>query len=345
MSSSGEALGSSGTPDSRVLLPPLVSIIIPCFNAERYVGEAIESALSQTYCRCEVIVVDDGSTDLSREVIEGYARRVQLETISNSGAPVARNRGLELAKGELVKFLDADDVLLPHAVETQVAALAGLPTHAIPFGLVRDLETGEIVKDKVRTGRGTGFDEMVLACYSGDVLISAPLHRIERLRAVGGFDPRLRRGQEWNLHLRLALDGVLFVFVESPIFLRRRHEGPDRISVRARGIAGAEAEKARCMRSAEAIAARYVEDIPNGLRERVSMNFDAVGRSFARLGQRGDAEEMFALARQIGGASPEFGRLVTRLTRRLLGPYHAERLRVRLRARHLRKDNKGRGSE
>ena len=90
---------------------PLVSIVIPCYNAERYVGEAIESALDQTYPHKEVIVIDDGSTDSSLEVIRSFGNHLRWETAPNRGGSAARNRGLELARGELIQFLDADDLL------------------------------------------------------------------------------------------------------------------------------------------------------------------------------------------------------------------------------------------
>ena len=84
----------------QALNDPLVSIIIPCYNAEKYVGEAIESALAQTYPNKEVIVIDDGSTDGSLQVIKSFGHRIRWETGPNRGGSAARNRGIELARGE-----------------------------------------------------------------------------------------------------------------------------------------------------------------------------------------------------------------------------------------------------
>ena len=94
-------------------MQPLVSILIPCYNAERWVGQAIESALAQTWPNKEVIVVDDGSTDGSLEVIKSFGDRIKWETGPNRGGNVARNRLLELSHGEWIQYLDADDYLLP----------------------------------------------------------------------------------------------------------------------------------------------------------------------------------------------------------------------------------------
>ncbi len=90
---------------------PLVSIVIPCFNAEGTVGEAIQSALDQDYPNREVIVIDDGSTDKSVDVIRTFGDSIRWETGPNRGGNVARNRGLELARGTLIQFLDSDDIL------------------------------------------------------------------------------------------------------------------------------------------------------------------------------------------------------------------------------------------
>src|SRR5260370_41966977 len=98
----------------------LVSILIPCFNAERWVAQAIESALSQTWPEKEVIVVDDGSTDASLEIIESFGARERWETGPNRGGNVARNRLLELARGEWLHYLDADDYLVPEKIASQM---------------------------------------------------------------------------------------------------------------------------------------------------------------------------------------------------------------------------------
>src|SRR5438309_6069595 len=97
----------------------LVSILIPCRNAERWVGQAIESALGQTWPEKEVIVVDDGSTDSSLSIIKSFGDRIRWETGPNRGGNAARNRLLELASGDWLQYLDADDYLLSDKVARQ----------------------------------------------------------------------------------------------------------------------------------------------------------------------------------------------------------------------------------
>lgn len=100
-----------------------VSILVPCHNAERWIGEAIESALKQTWFRKEVIVVDDGSTDGSLDIIKRFGDHIRWDTGPNRGGSAARNRLLELAQGEWLQYLDADDYLLAAKIANQLAVI------------------------------------------------------------------------------------------------------------------------------------------------------------------------------------------------------------------------------
>lgn len=115
--------------------PPLVSIIIPCYNAAPWLPEAIDSALAQTHPNREIIVIDDGSTDDSLAVATAYTGRgVQVYAQFNRGAARARNHGLAVASGEFVQFLDADDVLAPDKIAVQLARLADSPPGSVASG-------------------------------------------------------------------------------------------------------------------------------------------------------------------------------------------------------------------
>lgn len=139
-------------------LSPLVSVIVPCFNAEKWVGNAIDSVLSQTYENIEIIVVNDGSTDNSRKVIERYTPRVRTIEQSNKGGNAARNAGFVLSKGDYIQFLDADDILAPNKIEEQVDKLTGSDAD-VAYGdwsklfdrcgvtSLGEIETGEIGHD------------------------------------------------------------------------------------------------------------------------------------------------------------------------------------------------------
>src|SRR3954466_15611284 len=105
----------------------LVSILIPCHNAERWIAQAIDSALAQTWPDKEVIVVDDGSTDASAEIIREYGDRIRGESGPNRGGNAARPRLLALSRGEWLQYLDADDYLLPDKIANQMRFLASRP--------------------------------------------------------------------------------------------------------------------------------------------------------------------------------------------------------------------------
>lgn len=109
---------------------PLVSIIIPAYNYGHYISEAVDSALAQTWSNCEIIVIDDGSTDSTREILAAYGDRIRYHYQPNSGLSAARNTGIELARGEFLQFLDADDLLGRDSIEQRLSTLAANPTAA-----------------------------------------------------------------------------------------------------------------------------------------------------------------------------------------------------------------------
>lgn len=180
---------------------PLVSIIIPCYNSAAYVAEAIESALAQTYPHCEVVVINDGSQDSSGKVIERYQDRVRYLQTENLGACHARNLGLKAANGERVQWLDADDVLRPHCVESKLTMSSGnthCGNHIVPICDVAAMPGGTLpaIWNRPRYDLFTGLAH-------GTPPTPAPLHYTTDLLAVGGFREDLPCAQEFDLHLRL----------------------------------------------------------------------------------------------------------------------------------------------
>jgi len=117
----------------------LVSIIIPCYNAESVLSETIESALNQTDCHCEIIVIDDGSTDDTRKVIESYGAKIRSEFGPNGGVSAARSRGSSMARGDFILYLDADDLLIPGAIASRLKLLRSSGVDAV-YGAWQRLE-------------------------------------------------------------------------------------------------------------------------------------------------------------------------------------------------------------
>jgi len=184
---------------------PLVSIIIPCHNSQKTIAKAIESCKNQTYKNIEIIVIDDGSTDGSIDVIS--QEKVVFVKSINKGAPHARNLGLRRSNGELIKFLDSDDELLKEAIDTQVADQFLIKDNQIIYGDYQINANGQkIIKKNIIINNASMID-----IIKNDIMTSTPLHRKIMLNKINGFDERLKRGQEWNLHIRLAAIGVEFI--------------------------------------------------------------------------------------------------------------------------------------
>lgn len=190
----------------------LVSILIPCFNAERWIGQAIDSALSQSWADTETIVVDDGSTDGSLDVIRSFGSRIRWETGPHRGGNPARNRLLELAKGPWVQYLDADDYLMTEKIAAQVDFLRGHGDVDMVYGPV----TLEHWTDH-ETHRGLlpipePHDPWVLLARWYLPQTGSPLWRKQAIEDVGGWKPNQPRCQEHELYLRLLMRGKRMVY-------------------------------------------------------------------------------------------------------------------------------------
>lgn len=183
---------------------PLVSIIIPVYNAESTLEQCLESIFSQTYSVIEVIAVNDGSTDGSAQVLEKYRSRIKIITQENSGAPVARNRGAEVATGEYVLFCDADIVLAPQAIEVMQKALDQNPKSGYAYSSFR-----------------FGGKLFSLWPFDADRLKQMPyIHTTSLIRRklFPGFDQSLRRFQDWDLWLTLLESGHEGVWIDEVLF-------------------------------------------------------------------------------------------------------------------------------
>lgn len=184
---------------------PLVSIIIPCFNAEVWVAQTLESALAQTWPHKEIILINDGSRDGSMAVARRFeSRGVQVVDQPNQGASAARNHGLRLARGDFIQFLDADDLLSPAKIERQLALLAQRPAGTVAscaWGRFRGDPADVRFTDTAVFRDFTPLDFLVLAGESGSMM-----HPSAWLvpRAVAG------RAGPWNESLTLNDDGEYF---------------------------------------------------------------------------------------------------------------------------------------
>jgi glycosyltransferase involved in cell wall biosynthesis len=193
----------------------LVSILIPCYNAEPWVAQAIESALAQTWRKKEVIVVDDGSTDGSLNVIKRFGDRIRWETGPNCGGNPARNRLLELARGEWLQYLDADDHLLPDKIAKQMAFVAAHHEADIVFGPVTLEHCGEREVRRQLLPIPEPHDVWILLARWHLPQTGALLWRKESILHAGGWRSDQPCCQEHELYLRLLMADKKFFYSAS----------------------------------------------------------------------------------------------------------------------------------
>ena len=190
---------------------PLISVIVPVYNGDRYLAEAIESVLVQDYHPIEIIVIDDGSTDRTRQVAESFQKHIHYIYQLNRGAANARNTGLKIANGELIAFLDADDTWESKKSNLQLDIFADNPSTEIVLGyLQRTHSTKSIDGNPVFEN----YDNPVMALSLGAASI-----RRSVFDRVGLFDEELQyaddldwfmRARELNISMKVHTDTVLF---------------------------------------------------------------------------------------------------------------------------------------
>jgi glycosyltransferase involved in cell wall biosynthesis len=182
---------------------PTVALVVTTFNHARFLGDALHSITEQTRPPDEIIVVDDGSTDAPEEVIQGFAG-VRFIRQANQGLSSARNAGLAAARSDFIAFLDADDLLLPRAIECGLAAHRDLPGAALVYGGHRrtDADGAPIGADRYDSVGRSAFRDLLRGNRIG--MHGTVLFDRRMLLAAGGYDTSLRRCEDYDVYLRLA---------------------------------------------------------------------------------------------------------------------------------------------
>ncbi|VXD11312.1 conserved hypothetical protein [Planktothrix serta PCC 8927] len=205
---------------------PKVSVIIPAYNAENTIVETIESIQKQTLSDFEVLVIDDGSKDKTIELVKQITDpRVQVFAYPNGGVSVARNRGIEQAKGEFIAFIDNDDLWTEDKLELQIAALEQHPEASAVYSwtvnMMDDGESISFVQGTESTVEGNIYPDLLLGNFIGSG--SNILVRREVIDVVGGYEPNLAFS-DWDFCLRVAAK-FQFVVVPKPQILYRKIAG------------------------------------------------------------------------------------------------------------------------
>jgi glycosyltransferase involved in cell wall biosynthesis len=197
---------------------PLISCIVPVFNGERYLAEALNSILAQPYAPLEIIVADDGSTDGSAAIARSYGDRVRVVRQPNSGAPAARNLGLEAARGELIAFLDADDLWHREKLVRQSARFVARPELEVS---VTHLQTFWVPELRAEAER---FRDHPLSQPQPGYVTQTMLARRAVFARVGGFNTGLSVGDPMEWFVRAAEHGAVMELLPDTLAYRRLHQ-------------------------------------------------------------------------------------------------------------------------
>jgi glycosyltransferase involved in cell wall biosynthesis len=197
-----------------------VSIIIPAYNSERTIAAAIESAVSQNFPNAEIVVVDDGSTDATPQVLEAYEGSIKVKRQANAGAAAARNAGVAASVGEYLAFLDADDLWLPRRLERTVSALETNPDTVMAFGDYIPMDESGRLLEPTRAGRAPSHRDLLQKAWP--ILTSAVTVRRSAFEKAGGFCEEFKGcgGDDPYMWLLLSEHGQ-FEYVAQPLMIYR----------------------------------------------------------------------------------------------------------------------------
>lgn len=239
------------------------TVVIPVYNCEKFVRDAIESALSQSYSATKILLVDDGSTDNTPNVLFEYEQRGLVTVIrrANGGTAAAWNQALRAADTELLVGLDADDILAAHAVEIVVGEAERHPSASIVYSDYEFLDESGNVTRKIRNPDPTDPIELLMRLHDrlGQPDNFLPfghvrLYRRSSLLAAGGFDESYRYAEDFELMLRLASFGHSFHRVGNVLYGYRWHGAN-------KGVLGRSEEIASVRRAVAEFRARYLKEV------------------------------------------------------------------------------------
>lgn len=196
---------------------PTVSVVMPVYNGEQYLIEALDSVFQQSFQSFELIVVDDGSTDATLAILESYGDRLTVIRQKNGGHAAARNVALKVAQGNWIAMIDADDLWHATKLEEQLA-LAELTSADVIYTAARNFEDSSRVDDVTfRDSQCPNGDVFCNLLLDNFITHSSVLIRKDALIAVGGYDETLKTTCDWDLWLRMSASGVQFAGVHQPL--------------------------------------------------------------------------------------------------------------------------------
>ena len=202
-----------------------VSIIIPTYNSAKYIPDAINSILNQTFKDYEIIIVDDGSTDNTREILNKYNSKIRYIYQENKGPSAARNIGIKNAKGKYIAFLDADDIWLPDKLQRQMKLFANESSVSFVYTSSYIMNENGFILRKMQCynrSRRKILNELYLSKSIGNT--SSTIIKKECFDKVGLFDETLTVAEDWDMWLRIC-QRFRFKCIDEPLVMTREYEG------------------------------------------------------------------------------------------------------------------------
>ncbi|MEJ8801772.1 glycosyltransferase family 2 protein [Pontibacter sp. H249] len=201
----------------------LISVIIPCYNAEAYIEQCLKSIYQQTYTNIEVICIDNNSTDNTLKKLyelKNLYPNLIVEEEKRPGASIARNKGLSIAKGELVQFQDADDLFMPNKFEKQILAFHD---NTIDIVVSDRVVMNEECNKELEIHNFSEIEGHEIEVAVSEVIATGnPLYKREVLNRINGYNEDINSAQDWDLNIRLILNGAKIKYVPGPFFISRQ---------------------------------------------------------------------------------------------------------------------------
>lgn len=308
-------------------LPHGVTVVIPAHNSSRFIGEALDSVLSQRVDHLQVLVVENGSTDDTAQIANRFASGVQVIRAAVVGAQAARNIGLKLAAFKYLKMLDADDRLLADVLETQLQHAERLEKDrpwSFPYGDVQFISAdGRVINTRHFKPIRNGENPLGHALEHAP-LTSSPLHRTALVRGIGGFDESLPREHETDLFFRLLLASATPQHFPLVTYQYRQHE--DGSNLMAGGVSR-HGEMWPCEyldKRLSDVRALYGNNIPYDVSLAFGRKYWREGRAVLREGYVSAAQTYFNKARVLAGSRCVNGSRSYRILNAMFGPAMAE---------------------
>lgn len=275
----------------------MISVIIPTYNRSCFLAEAVQSVLNQVYFQkanissvFELVVVDDGSADNTKEIVESFGRQVKYHFQEHKGVSAARNRALELTKGDYIAFLDSDDLWKREKISVQMSFMEAFPEAKVCYTEEMWIKKGVRVNAKKKHQKYSGwiFDKVLPLCL---VSLSSALFRKEVFEEIGNFDENLPVCEDYDFGIRLAHKFPIYLLPKPLIIKRGGH--PDQLSRRYWGM-----DRFRIQALEKALCLDLTPDQERLVRQEIVRKCQILANGFQKRNKESEAEKYLLLIKK-----------------------------------------------